>query len=381
MHRIKGRWGGIACSLLLGVVLLAVPLTQACSKEGPGAVVIAPPWNGGFGYGMNVHVTQDNIPQVMAAVRGAGFNWAKQQIPWRDWEPAPGQYHWDLLDQMVDGAVGNEVNLLFSVVKAPDWARPKGTDLSVDGPPADFQVFGRSLAALVQRYKGKVKAYEIWNEQNLWYEWGGRGKRLSAQEYVRLLRIAYQSIKGVDPQAIVLSGGLTPTGVNDGDIAVDDVAYLEQMYKAGFASYVDAVGAHAGGYNNPPDDDPDHKSVTSTTYKGHWSFYFRRLEQLHDVMLRYGDDRKLWVTEFGWSTNNADPNYAYGADNSDEDQARYLVRAFQLGKEWGWVGVMFVWNLNFQSVVPATDEKYPFGILGPDWKPRPAYKALQRMPK
>ena len=45
------------------------------------------------------------------------------------------------------------------------------------------------------------------------------------------------------------------------------------------------------------------------------------------------------------------------------------------------MGPMFVWNLNFAAVVPPTDEKAPFGILRPDYSPRPAYDALKAMGK
>ena len=48
-----------------------------------------------------------------------------------------------------------------------------------------------------------------------------------------------------------------------------------------------------------------------------------------------------------------------------------------------WVGAMFVWNLNFPAVtgLSPNDEKVPFGIVNRDWSPRPAYRALQTMPK
>jgi hypothetical protein len=44
---------------------------------------------------------------------------------------------------------------------------------------------------------------------------------------------------------------------------------------------------------------------------------------------------------------------------------------------------MFVWNLNFPTLpdLSATDEKRPFGLLNPDFTPRPSYRALQAMPK
>jgi hypothetical protein len=75
------------------------------------------------------------------------------------------------------------------------------------------------------------------------------------------------------------------------------------------------------------------------------------------------------------------PGYEYAADNTELEQARYIVKAYEMGKSWGWVGPMFLWNLNFGPVLGASDEKAAFGIVYPDWRPRQAYAGLHDMPK
>lgn len=334
----------------------------------------------GFGYGMQAHMYYQDVPTVARLVTDAGFGWIKQQVRWSDVEPKKGSPDWSQLDLIVDGASKRGLKVLFSVVTAPAWSRSDG---HVDGPPDDPKTFATFLTALATRYLGKLHAYEIWNEQNFSREWGG-GK-INAGQYVELLALAYAALKAVDPNVVVIAGALTPTGYNDVTIAVDDVLYLQQMYayKDGLLKSVcDAIGAHAGGFNNPPDDGPTKKSVASTTFKGHPSFYFRRIEGLREIMILAGDSEKgMWLTEFGWSTLNKAKGYEYGADNSEADQAKYLVRAYQIGREVGWVSAMFVWNLNFQMIVPDTDEKWPFGIVKKDGSPRPAYTALKQLPK
>ena len=248
-------------------------------------------------------MSDGNHARILDHVKGMGFGWVKQQVEWFRYNPAPGQYDWGGLDRIVESANAYGVNVLFSVVKAPQWARPAGdTD---QGPPADPNTYGTFMREMAARYKGRVKAYEIWNEQNLYYEWGGRGGKLNAGRYVQLLAAAYNAIKSVDPGAVVISGALTPTGVSDGDIAIDDRAYLEQMYQAGLARYCDAVGAHPSGYNNPPDADWQTLSDPSTPRcKGHPSWFFRgTMEGYRNIMVKYGDGRKrIWVTEFGWAS-------------------------------------------------------------------------------
>jgi hypothetical protein len=118
-------------------------------------------------------------------------------------------------------------------------------------------------------------------------------------------------------------------------------------------------------------------------------FYFRRVEDYRALALQYGlGDRQMWITEFGWATRNNTPGYEFGNQISFEQQAEWIVRAFQIGRrEYApWMGAMFLWNLNFavpwaQREGNPLHEQASFGILNGDWSPRPAYLALQRMPK
>jgi hypothetical protein len=99
-------------------------------------------------------------------------------------------------------------------------------------------------------------------------------------------------------------------------------------------------------------------------------------------MLQNHDTRPVWITEFGWTTKNEAKGYEYGADVTPQDQADYLVGAFNLARsKWPWTTAMFVWNLNFSVVSPPSDEKYPWSVINSDWSPRPSYTALKEMPK
>ena len=286
----------------------------------------------------------------------------------------------------MNAANGAGFNILLSVVKAPAWARPNGDDRSVEGPPANPQDYADFIGAMAARYQGRVQAYEIWNEQNLWYEWGGQGGRINAAAYMNLLRAAYRAVKANDGNALVISGALTPTGVNDGSIAVDDQAYLQAMYANGLRSACDGVGIHPSGFNNPPD--ADWRTAGGGDFKGHPSFFFRStMEGYRNIMVANGDgNKRLWPTEFGWASVEglgAGPaaGYGYAAQISESQQAQYIVRAYQMARNWGWVGPMFLWNLNFGPVSGARDEKAAFGIVRPDWSARPAFNALAGMPK
>ncbi|MHB1134778.1 MAG: cellulase family glycosylhydrolase [Chloroflexota bacterium] len=337
------------------------------------------PSTGGFGYGMQSHLWYEGRDRALDMTKSAGFNWTKQQLRW-EWieKNGKGQFEWGTLDGIVDAANARGLKIMLSVTAAPKWATGNNP---VTAPPLNVNDAGDFFRALASRYKGRVHAYEVWNEANLsCAEWGC--KPVNAAEYVNLLKVSYQAIKAVDAGAIVVSGALTPTGWNDGATAVDDVVFLDQMYAAGMKEWCDVVGAHPNGFDNPPGDWMDRATDPGARMKGHPSFYFRRAEQLREIMVKYGDgNKKMWLTEVGWSTLNQNPDYGYGANTTEAEQAQFLVEAYRMSKAWGWVGAMFVWNLNFANVVPASDEKAPYGILNADWSPRPSYTALQNMPK
>ncbi len=345
---------------------------------------------GFFGYGIQAHMVDNGqAPKVMEMIRGLGFGWVKQQVEWKRHEPSKGQYDWGSLDEIANVAAANGIKVLYSVVKAPRWARPPNTDFSVEGPPANPQDFADFLAAMAARYRGKVQAYEIWNEQNLHYEWGN--EPLDAGRYVQLLAAAYRAIKSVCPECIVVSGALTPAGDNPGK-AIDDFTYLEQMYRAGLKNYADAIGAHPSGYNLPPDITFQQGCAFITqknaSFRGacdtpHHSWSFRStMEGYRNIMVVYGDGAKrIWPTEFGWASSPTPaPGYGYAADNSLEEQAQWTVRSYQMMKNWGWVGVAFLWNLNFKVVAPGS-EQAQWGIVDSGWGALPAYNALAAMPK
>lgn len=331
----------------------------------------------GVSYGMCIDIGND-MNRSLALTKQAGFGWAKVQLRWESLESSKGNINWGLIDDVVNRTSAAGVRLIVSVVTAPSWSRPGNTDWGVPGPPANPQDFADFVGAIAARHTGKVHAYEIWNEQNLWYEWGGRGRRLNAGQYVDLLKASYIKLKATDPSAVVVSGALTPTGFNDGDTAYDDVQFMQMMYAAGMKNYCDAVGVHANVVQPFAAELPPGQA-------NHPSFYFRRFEQIREIMVQYGDGNKqIWFTEFGWpSSSNPHPDYPNAREISEENQAAWLVKGFEIAKQKGYIGLMAVWNLNYAPIAEADDRyaKKAFSIINPDWSPRPAFSRLATMPK
>ena len=335
-----------------------------------------------FVHGFNVFPRGDEggtdfNQQTIGAVQDAGFGWVRVQFYWKDiqrepewWDPLP-------VDRIVDQYAASGVKVMASISNPPEWALdPSGQQLL-----ADWGTWETFVTFMADRYKGKVAAWEIWNEPNHAVTVNGT---VRVTDFANLLERGYTAVKAVDPRALVVFGGLTPTGVNDPSVAINDLDYLRSFYElegGRYAGFFDVMGMHGNATNNAPDlMYPDNPGT------GDWSqdpsFYFKRVEQLRGVMQEFGDGRPVWITEFGWTTANQAPGYEYGADITEDLQAQYLVRAFEIAKtDWDWVTGMFVWNLNFSTITDPADEKYPWSVLNADWTPRPAYEALKAMPK
>ena len=342
-----------------------------------------------FGYGTQAHMIGVDVDRIMWATRDLGFNWLKQQIRWNITEPEQGSYNWRDLDLIVNRATYSDIDILFSVVTSPDWAREPGYDTTVEGPPANPQDLARFMSAMATRYCGtSVKAIEVWNEQNLHYEWGNLA--LNGADYIALLIPSAQAIRAACPSMYVISGALTPAG-NVPNLAVDDFTYLEQMLANGLARHVDAIGAHPSGYNVPASvrwqDGCAAIIQSGNTFNGacdnpHHSWSFRStMEGYRDIALQYGVDLPIWPTEFGWAAGGAfHEAYGYANDNDFDEQARWTVEAFRMMREWGWSGPAILWNMNFRVIANKT-EQAQWGIVNNDWTPLPVYDALKAMAK
>ena len=142
-----------------------------------------------------------------------GFTWVKQKFPWREIEGIEkGAYDWFRPDFIVAEAEKAGLKLLVRLDQQPYWAEPADNQWQENGPPGDLADFGDFCGAVAARYRGRIGAYQVWNEPNLSREWGNRPPDPVA--YTELLRVCYTAIKAADPDAIVVSAGLAPTGTD-----------------------------------------------------------------------------------------------------------------------------------------------------------------------
>lgn len=342
-------------------------------------------------YGINAHMFYQNRDQITGWVKDLSARWVRQQITWSDIEDTtkgddPNRYVWTELDKIVDSLYLSNIHIILSPIGTPAAYKSGGSGLP---DPDKMNKFGDFMYALANRYKGKVDAYEIWNEMNLSRE---SGTGINVSRYVSMLSKGYNSVKAADPAAIVIFGALSPTETNDPNYAVPDTTYLQQIYtynNGEVRKYFDVMGMHPGGQANAPQYLYPDNPGPSPAWNNSSEFYFRRIESLRKIMENNGDGAKqVWLTEFGWSSDsNPQDGYDYAKLNTEQDQANYISQAYQLAQNnYPWMGVMALWNLNFSlpSVTQPTangknDEKLGFAILRRDGSKRPAYFAYQAL--
>ncbi len=325
----------------------------------------------------------------LGMMKDAGLTWVKQQFAWRDIEGAgKGKFNWSNADQAVYLANSFGIDILARVDNAPDWAAPGCFNEAKKqmGPAKNMQDWLNFLDTFVKRYKGRIRAYEIWNEPNLAREWCGRPP--NPVEYAALLKASYEKIKAIDPNAIVVSAGLTPTSTSN-DEAMPDVTFLTKFYDAmknNSTGYFDALGVHAPGYKAPPEMSPD-EVIKNPAYNNNEPvtgrvYCFRHVEDLRKIMEQRGDKNKqIVITEFGWTRDPIHKEYSWFAVD-EQTQGQYIVRAYQWAKNnWApWIGAMFVIYMANPDWTEQNEE-YWWSITKPDGIPVGAYVRLKAMPK
>jgi len=241
----------------------------------------------------------------------------------------------------------------------------------------DLETWGDQVQDVVSRYRGRIAAYQICNEPNLAEMWH-KPQHAGPGEYVAYLREAYVRAKQADPACLIVTAGMATNGSHS-VTALDDLEFIRGMYQAGAKPYFDVLGSHPFGFAYAPEDslsDPVH--------------CFRRVEQQRAIMVQYGDaDKPVWATEFGWIIDPGEGCCNYGDWPSrwwqrvfPQTQSDYLVRAYRYARRnWPWMGVMFVWNMDFSTATwnAYCDQKSWYALLDHNGTPRPAYGDLARM--
>lgn len=296
-----------SCQQLLSAVVIAALLCNslfATELQTPTAAVP------NTYFGLHIHHLDWPTPTPWPDMPVPAWRLWDAGLTWVELEPNRGQWQFARLDRFVALAEQHGTSLLLPLGMPPEWAR--NPYLGNNAPPQSIEDWRTYVRTVVSRYKGRIQAYEIWNEPNLKDFWSG-----TTDQMVTLTKEASQIIHAVDPKAIVVSPSAT---------ADFGIPWFEEFLKKGGGQFVDVIGYH---------------------------FYVNKLpEELLPVIQRVRQvisenglaDKPLWNTEQGW--------IAASRPASEDVAGGILARAFILA--WA-AGVQrfywYAWDNQFMGII------------------------------
>ncbi len=187
---------------------------------------------------------------------GMGFTYLEGALPpcthlriwdsgatWNKIHKGPNEYDWSVLDAQVDRAQGKYIT--YVIGSTPTWAakavQPHYKDW-VGGPgsnsvPRNMADFTNFVQQLAQRYKGRIRAYEVWNEPQLvefFFPYS------DIPTLVGMTVAARNVIRRIDPNALVLSASIIPRPSSGGMRKAS--LYLRELARHNWP--VDGISAH-----------------------------------------------------------------------------------------------------------------------------------------
>jgi len=338
-------------------------------------------------FGVNTFLEQEVEPEKrersLEMIADAGFAWIRQSFPWYDIEihgkgdfedrrHEPHRSAWDKYDSIVDLSEDYDIDIIARLEAPPAWTRADGTNRGAFAPPDDIDDYADYAAAVVDRYRDRIRFYQIWNEPNIHPEWGHQP--VDPEGYTELLCTAYARIKATDPDAVIISGAMAQTselGTWNPDYRGNnmmDTVFLQRMYAAGAGDCFDIMAVNDYMLWSGP---TDHRNTLR-------EINFSRPMWVRDVMVANGDAAKpIWLSEMN---SNAAPQTVpdrFGRVTPDQ-QARWAPLAYErIQREWPWVGVTTVWFFKRASDQEVDLPFYYFRLVEPDFTPMPVYDALQ----
>jgi hypothetical protein len=239
-------------------------------------------------FGLHIHHLDRPNPTPWPNMPVPAWRLWDADVTWPDLEPNKGQWQFERLDRYVSLAQQHHTSILLPLGMSPLWASARPQVTAEPKNVDDWRTFVRTVAT---RYKGRIQAYEIWNEPNLRDFWTG-----TTDQMLMLTKEASQIIRSVDPQAIVVSPSATA------DIGIP---WLAEFLKKGGGQFVDVIGYHFYVSKGPEELVPF-------------------IQWVQQVISENGSaDKPIWNTESGW--------LAPARFDSEEVAAAYLARAYILG--------------------------------------------------
>jgi hypothetical protein len=275
-------------------------------------------------------------------------------VTWSQLQPQKDKWDFSRLDRYVAMAQLAKVDILLPLANTPKWAASRPDEHSGYQPgnasePASIDYWRNYVRQVGERYKGRIKYYEIWNEPNIKHHFSG-----SVESLVQLSCEASKILKAIDPTNKIVSPAASSG-------AKGHIAYLDSFLKSGGKACIDVI-AH-------------HFYVPNAGVEA----MVPMIREVRSVMKKNGvDNLPLWNTESGGWIANGDgtPDHQMVAKGGwkklglERESGSYLLHAFLLARAEG--VERFYWY--------SWDNKYGLGMIEPSsGKPKPMAETWRTM--
>ena len=289
-----------------------------------------------------------------------GVKYLRCAFSWNAIEKSRGKYDWSFWDLMVAEAQRAGVKLIPYAAYTPQWAAASEKEFWSQ-PPRDPALYANFMYQIVSRYKGKILAWEIWNEPDNHEFWQG-----SAAEYADLVVHAATEIRRADPAAVLVLGGMSrgPSGF-----------FRELLSKYNVGSYVDVIAMH--GYPETWDEERVEEIY------GPW------LQQMSELAGQQAPETDFWLNEMGYADYRFRPAQAskfgidvyYDYEHTPQYQARFLFKTEVMCLASQRISLTAWYRIDDFSPAqtPFSDDEvnYHLGLVDASGKPKPAFYALK----
>ena len=297
-------------------------------------------------FGMHFHRLvrrpDERMPAAVWPARAVGtLRLWDSDTRWGDIAPRAGEWNFERMDAYVNIATAQSASILYTLGSPPRWASARPDEPGPYGPGSAAEArniahWGEYVRRVVERYRGRISAYELWNEPNFSDIDRDRGApgfyTGDVATMVQMATLARQVIDTVDPAAQLLTPGFT-----------NGTDRLGLFLRSGGAALVDAVAYHF--------------------YARDCAQFDRQVTEVRGVMRQHGvGGSPLWNTECGVETDPPDAPVPAGkaARTTEESAADTLAQQLLLGAARGLARFCYyAWDNGHTGLVDASGAARP----------------------
>ena len=296
------------------------------------------------------------IDSLIDFTRELGVKWVRLSVDWSNVVDTSGIYNWDMIDRVINGLYRNKIEILLCI-NGGHILYTNGMAPTTPEGIAHWKNFARNL---VNRYKGKVDYWELWNEPNIVGFWKPYPK---AEQYVLLMKEFYSIIRELDPNDKIVGGSLARL----------DLPYADSILRMGIDKYINIFSFHP--YGEFPEGIISKINV-SVQIPYRYVATDHSVYQLKEKIDSINPAIRLWQAECGYSSQDNSGGWMGNGPWSPNIQAKWLLRRMMVDLSYNSEMISYFGLVDYDQGKLLNSK----GLLTiKDLTPKPAYFAYQNL--